>query len=303
MTAVRARTLFLRWRRWLRFRVRGLIVLVLVVGGSLYWPVRTANIQRDIVHTIRRADGSVRYDWEWCDGETIPGGQPRAPRQIVDFIGVDYFGGVTVVELFPRSRYRRDTTDEDREVFGAALKSVRRLPRMQKLELVASTVRDANLADLNGLTNLTHLDLNWTEVSDAGLAQLNGLTNLRGLLLHRTLITDAGLAHLEKLPNVTRLHVGYTRITDAGLARLEGLKNLSELDLSGTEISDPGLVHLEGLIGLNVLKLSATKVTDAGLVHLRGLTKLARLDLSYTKVTDAGMEELERAIPSLTIVR
>jgi hypothetical protein len=54
----------------LRFSVRGLIVLVLVVGGWLGWTVRSSRIQRDAVAAIRKADRSVSYDWEYCDGET-----------------------------------------------------------------------------------------------------------------------------------------------------------------------------------------------------------------------------------------
>ena len=37
------------WRRFLRFSVRGLIVLVLVIGGWFGWVVRSARIQREAV--------------------------------------------------------------------------------------------------------------------------------------------------------------------------------------------------------------------------------------------------------------
>ena len=41
------------WRRFLRFSVRGLIVVVLVIGAGLGWIVRQAHIQRDAVAAIR----------------------------------------------------------------------------------------------------------------------------------------------------------------------------------------------------------------------------------------------------------
>ena len=63
-----------RWRRYLRFSVRGLIVVVLVVGGWLGWIVRGARIQREAVAAITRAGGRVAYDWERRDGKDIPGG-------------------------------------------------------------------------------------------------------------------------------------------------------------------------------------------------------------------------------------
>ena len=42
------------WRRFLRFSVRGLIVLVLVIGVWLGWLVRSARIQREAVAAIRK---------------------------------------------------------------------------------------------------------------------------------------------------------------------------------------------------------------------------------------------------------
>ena len=87
------------WRRFLRFSVRGLIVLVLVIGAGLGWLVRSARIQREAVAAIKKAGGSVNYDWEWSNGKTIPEGKPWAPRGSWIVIGVDYFGHVTAVWL------------------------------------------------------------------------------------------------------------------------------------------------------------------------------------------------------------
>ena len=89
------------WRSFLRFSVRGLIVVVLLFGGWLGWLVRSARIQREAVAAITKAGGKVKYDWEWRDGNKIPTGEdPWAPLRLVDYIGVDYFGHVTVVEFY-----------------------------------------------------------------------------------------------------------------------------------------------------------------------------------------------------------
>jgi hypothetical protein len=89
------------WRRLLRFSVRGLIVLVLVIGAALGWIVHQAHVQRDAVAALRMAGGLVQCDWEWRDGNRISGGKPWAPRWLVDLIGVDYFGHVTTVQFQP----------------------------------------------------------------------------------------------------------------------------------------------------------------------------------------------------------
>ena len=87
------------WRRYLRFSVRGLIVLVLVIGVGLAWLVRNAQIQRDAVAQIENARGQVAYHWDSTNGQQIVRGQPWAPRWLVDLIGVDFFGHVTSVRL------------------------------------------------------------------------------------------------------------------------------------------------------------------------------------------------------------
>jgi hypothetical protein len=62
------------WRRRLRISVRGLIVLVLIIGAELGWIVQGARIQREAVAAIRRDGGvvsSARPDdvEEGCQGE------------------------------------------------------------------------------------------------------------------------------------------------------------------------------------------------------------------------------------------
>ena len=64
------------WRRFLRLSVRGLIVLVLVIGAGLGWIVHQAHVQRDAVAAIKNAGGSVKYDWEWTGGIINPAGGP-----------------------------------------------------------------------------------------------------------------------------------------------------------------------------------------------------------------------------------
>ncbi len=58
-------------RRFLRFSVRGLIVLVLVIGAWLGWMVRSARIQREAVAAIENAGGEVLYDREWTDAGLV----------------------------------------------------------------------------------------------------------------------------------------------------------------------------------------------------------------------------------------
>ena len=130
------------WRRFLRFSVRGMIVVVLVIGGWLGWIVRSARIQREAVMAIENAGGAVSYDWDRISGN-IPAGRPWAPEWLVNLIGVDFFGHVT-----------------------------------EALIKQNSTVTDGVIATVGCLTRLHDLFLPSTSVSDVGLSHLNGLTNL-----------------------------------------------------------------------------------------------------------------------------
>jgi len=205
-----------RWRPTLRFSVRGLIILVLVIGLWLGWLVRCARIQRDAVAAIQHAGGKVAYDWEWRNGKSIPGGKPWTPRWLIDLIGVDYFGHVTFVWLIPS------------KADDAAIAQVGRLIRLQ----------------LKDLTRITVLWLDRNQVTDAGLAHLRALKNLTSLSLVRTQVTDAGLVHLKGLTDLSELNLSGTAVTDLGLAHLKGLTNLSVLDVMSTQVTDAGVSEL-----------------------------------------------------------
>lgn len=248
------------WQRFLRFSVRGLFVLVLVIGSWLGWIVQSARTQREAVAAIKGAGGSVDYDRDWNDRKSIPGGL----LWLVDFIGVDYFGHVTEVSFL-------------------------------------STATDTTIVQGAGVSHLG--TLNGSSVADAGLAYLKGLTKLSDLNLFGTQVTDAGLAHLKGLTELSELNLLGTWVTDIGLAHLKRLTNLSSLNLTNTQVTDAGLAHLKGLTKLSSLNLNVTFVTDAGLVHLKGLTNLSKLELYGTLVTDAGAKELQHALPKLRIMR
>ncbi len=188
------------WHRYLRFSLRGLIALLLVIGTWLGWIVRNAGIQREAVVAIQKAGGSVAYDWEWTNEKSIPGGEPPAPRWLVDLIGADYFGHVASVSLSQTGS-------------GATYAQVERLTRLERLNLLTSSLDYSGLARLKGLTNLAVLSLIGTKVTDADLVNLKGLTKLTVLDLASTQVTDAGFVHLadQSLGTQPAGHTGHRR--------------------------------------------------------------------------------------------
>jgi Leucine Rich repeat len=208
------------WQRFLRFSVRGMIVVVLVIGGWLGWIVRSARIQREAVAAIENAGGGVRYDWQWSNGVYLRGSKPWARRSLVDLVGVDFFGHVTDVGLAP-----------------------------------SSTRTDATTAHIGRLTRLSRLRLDQTSLTDAGLAHIKSLTELVYLDLSGTAVTDAGLAHLKGLTKLEFVYFSGTQVTDAGLVNLKGLVRLSVLNLRNTQVTDSGVKGLQqALPGLKVIR-------------------------------------------------
>jgi internalin A len=181
------------WRRFLRFSVRGMIVVVLLMGGWLGWIVRSARIQREAVAAIESAGGHVWYDWADDDGD--PGGPWWAPRWLVAGVGVDFLGQVTAVSL------NASSTPSDE-----AVARIRCLSQLELLDLSRSSFSDAQLAHVEGMTSLTLVILNDSTLTDAALVHLKGMTNLHNLNLENTRVTDAGVRELERaLPGVSVL--------------------------------------------------------------------------------------------------
>jgi hypothetical protein len=196
------------WRRILRFSIRGLIVLVLLIGSWFGWIVRSARIQRDAIAVLKRVGGVVVYDSGTTTNPIPQITRPWAPKYVLDFLGIDYFAGVSGV-YFPER------------------------------------CSDAELLSVGRLTQLHDLYVLPSSVSDAGLAHLNRLTNLRELCLDGTEVTDAGLIELKAHPNLTHLNLNNTRVSDAALPHLKSLTKLSTLMLSGTQVTDAGIKELK----------------------------------------------------------
>jgi internalin A len=213
------------WRNWFRLSVRGLIVLVLVIGVWLGWFVRSASVQRESVAALNKAGGYVRYQ-----SDTLNRMSPRL-RWLVYYLGVDdhdYF----------------DRVYEARVWNDAALEHAGRLSTLVRLECGRTSVTDAGLVHLEGLKNLSFLDLEETNVSDAGLRHLKGLKSLSALSLRGTRVTDAGLKHLEGLTSLRLLTIRLAWRPAGGPLELQGPTRSSNLGPNEPQVTAAGIKEL-----------------------------------------------------------
>ena len=307
-------------RRWFQYRLRSLMLLMLLVGIGMTWLVaikHRAERQKEAVEIVVKNGGMVLYDYQEY---TLPSGatnfsdnaQPPGPAWLRTLLGDDFFTNVVGTRI----------------VTQAGLDQLAKLPQIQRLELGGAAVTDSILDQLNELSRLDRLGLENTSVTDNGMKKLAGLTQLKWLILNgntgitddglkriaglRQLeyldlslsnVTDAGLKHLRLMTHLQELRLGNTRITGAGLRELVELPQLHNLYVNDIQLNDTSAEPLSRLGQLQKLDLDATQITDAGLEPLGKLKSLRGLALYRTHVTDEGIAKLQQALPHCHIER
>jgi Leucine Rich repeat len=196
------------WRSYLWLNAGALAVATIIYGTWFARISRSARAQREAVAAIRKASGTVRYDWDpkAANGQVLAV-PPRKPGRIEKLLGADYVRDVVDVSL---------EGDAD-----AVMHQIGRLSHLRTLDLTMSKVSDAGLAHLKGLTWLERLDLAQTPVSDAGLSHLTALVHLRRIDLSGTRVTDRGLVHLRGLSRPQLIIARDTAITADGVKDLQ----------------------------------------------------------------------------------
>jgi hypothetical protein len=176
--------LLFRWR--FQFSIRSLLLLVVVVAIPCSW-MAVAGRQKEVVEEIRQLGGLVQHDYKFQEsGNPFASGVPPGPTWLRDLLGEDFFATVVDVNCVGSS------------VTNAGLEHLKGLTQLKRLELSTMPVTDAGLGHLKGLTQLEALYIDGTRVSDAGLVYLKGLTQLQNLELKGTHVTDASVKKLQE---------------------------------------------------------------------------------------------------------
>jgi internalin A len=243
------------WRRRLRISVRGLMVLVLVTGGGLGWVIDRAAVQREAVAEIKRVGGHIGYSWQRSHGAWVSP-SPKSPWRdwVRRRLGPDFLDTVTYVFL------QGEQCDDE------SLRAACRLPWLEELSVVNSSVTDASAEDLRQLKNLRSLDLRLNRITKRPLRHIGEMSELRELTLSMKLFPiparDEDMAFLKRLTKLESLKLYSANLNDAWLVYLEELANLTFLHLTDTAMTAEGLDHLKGLSNLTaVLNVHGTQFT------------------------------------------
>jgi hypothetical protein len=294
-------------RRWLRFSLRTLLLLVTGLCVWLGIQVNRAREQREALKALVQRHPTIQSNFEY-DYQLVPDvgaaqrqglsadilyyrhgeGSLPEPQWLISLMGVDFFHNIVNVDL------RATARDND-------LADLEHLPNLRELLLGEAPVTSDGLRHLARLTEMDELELDDTQVDDEGMAWLAGLSKLTRLNLDGTRVGDRGLEHIGRLHRLWALVLDQTLVTDAGMPCVAQLTNLEVLGLVNTQITDAGARHLAKLPNLVLLALAGTQITDASIPVLRQLTTLKELHIRRTKLTLEGIKRLKASLPSTAV--
>ena len=285
-----------------RFGLRALMLLVLVVGVGLGWPIHLARQQRKAVALVTSQGGTVLYNYQFSNGRPTPGGKHSTPAWLGSLLGLDCFEKVRVVVLSDK------TTDSDMEVIGSlrgveelsvgacpqvsdtGIQQLKGWTNLKGLKLFGKNLTSACTSILPGMNQLTSLTLS-EKFGDSALANIEWLTQLQTLELNQG-VTDEGMSHLRPLANLKELVLSRCQIKGTGLKYLEGMSQLRELKLDGSVITS--LEALPALPGLERLSLNKAVLASPAMAPVAKQSKLKFLDLTQIKVGAEGLSELSQ---------
>ena len=266
-------------RRWFRFSLRTLLVVMTVLCVWLGFKVNATRRQKESVKALLESGNfEVYYDYQCSpvpgqpgdyniDGEALPPG----PAWLRKLLGDDFFCNVVGLQ------YLR----QPRGVAESSFAQIGRLPDLRFIYLPWARIatsqntgadRPINTSDvsiLSGLTKLEKVNASYTSVDSSWLSSLAGLKQLKVLQLNDTQVDDAGIEQIGNLTSLRLLTLMHTEVSDAALAPIRNLTNLEALDLRYTNVSDMGLQNLKGLLKLKDLGLNRSRVTTEGLRELQ----------------------------------
>ena len=194
-------------RRWFQFRLRTVLIAVLVLSLPLSWlavRLERARRQKPALLAVEQAGGIVLYDWQLTPTAT--------PPLLSRCFGYE-FCHVPIVSF--------NHADFD----AAVLVHLKDIYNLRTLWLDWSSIHDEGLRHLAGLDSVRGLALSYTPVTDAGLVHLTRLPNLKHLELQGTSITDAGLEQLAAETNLTHLDLlGVESVSEEAVKRFQAAR-------------------------------------------------------------------------------
>ena len=208
-------------RRYLRFGLRTLLVVVTIaalVGG---WLAERMHRRQAAVRTIEAAGGGLLSERSWRRIQTIFL-SPTAPQVEVRR---------TWRELLFGDQQRGIDFTDGRPLAGQTLDAVAAISEVKDLSFHGGVLTDDHVTRLAALRQVETFIASGSPLTDRTAEVVAEWPELNWLELNDTQLTDDAAGHLIKLQKLEVLRIQGTSITDRGFAQLSALKNLKDLTI------------------------------------------------------------------------
>lgn len=233
-------------RRFQRFSLRAVMILITVLCILLAYPIPRARRQKEVADWVRSFGRTPYYSYQLDPrGNYAQDLAPWGPTWLRQLIGIDFFYSIRMVHL------------DDKKLKDIAL--LARLDSLSHVEL-----ESCDLTTIEPLKELTRLEV--VSINKNAIADLTPIENSRSLHLLSASSTDVSdLSPLRRLPNLKSLYLRRSKVDD--LTALDNHPSLQTLDISQTMVKD--LRPLRSVATLVNLDISGTSVTDADVTALQ----------------------------------
>lgn len=176
-------------RRWFQFKLRTLLVMVLLASIGMSWfgvKMQQVRRQRAAIDAIVKGGGTV--SWAFPDVAE----ESRGRAWLRKLLGDDFFTHPTHALV----------------TNGMGMEHLAELPHLEILNLTSNKITDTDLAHVKCLPRLQVLYIISNSITNAGLEHLTGLSTLRKMNIGGSHISDSGVKKLqEALPNCEIYHI------------------------------------------------------------------------------------------------
>ncbi len=197
-------------KRWMRFSLRSMLVLLTVLSGLLAIQVNAVRRQSAAVRLILSRGGQVNYDFEYNSGGVSV--SSHVSPWLLNQMGHDWFHEVWVAHVNWPECDSRFSPAEVEQLLCA-------LPDLRRLRIGQAT--DDAMVHIGRMKSLEQLDMYCAgTVTDEGIAKLASLPNLKSLQLCNSAISDQGMASIAEIEALETLYLeGARQISMTGSQR------------------------------------------------------------------------------------
>ena len=242
-------------RRWLRFGLRTMLVLVFLLALPLAWityEVRDVRHQREAIDAIEAGGGYV-YPYLYHREETNRWqafrlrllrklfGEEDYPRiRVVQLVEPQQVN--TLVPLLSRFPYLEQLTLPSATLDDRSVQVIATSPNLRELELVDTGINVEQMKILTRSPTITEVTLQRASASDSIVGQLPQLAALTEVIFVDATTTDHGMSALGQCRQLTSIEIhGAPQVTNVGFAALKNCPRLWNVEINGTQI-DTGCI-------------------------------------------------------------